>query len=294
MNVPQSNDFAIPIFGAFYLADFTTFRTAADTTLSSVYAACAGASPAPFVNQMLTLPDVLTAFSAAPAGLVRPCSFADINLILPGLQSNTAGVPAPAWTHRVHSECYMIGQDLYPYYCQVWYDWDYGAQLTVFVQKDTPNATLYNQRFDELLPKGKIGPAIVYAWDGTNWQLTCCQAGQSFVPMPVPTFVAAGHGKCRALFSNDAYFGNSSIWSVQLGGGGHSSDFWYSFDDRQRGVIFSLSPAGSLTLIDYQSFDQNTALPDCMFIDPSDQVPPCQPTNVMANINRMSWTHRIF
>jgi hypothetical protein len=163
----------------------------------------------------------------------------------------------------------------YPYYCQVWYDWSRGQQIAVFVQQDNTGA--YTQRFDEVLPKGVVGPAVVYTWDGSKWLPGCCQAGGGVVPMPVPNFVEAGQGNCRAIIKGNPYFGTLSVWSVDLGG---ASDFWYWFNDRQQGVLFSLAPAGSLTVIYYQTFVQNGSIDACVFDDPCTDVPACAEAQV--------------
>lgn len=293
MNVAQSNDIGIPVLGSFYIIDFPRFSVEESSNIQAIFAKCANAQPTQIQTDCVTLADLLVLFANVPQQLAKKCSLADIQGLLPGFKPGSTAQTVPSWSNQVTSECFMIGQDLYPYYCQVWYDWTAGAQLTVFVQQDAGGN--YNQRFDELLPKGKVGPAIVYNWNGASWDLACCQAGQSVVPMPVPNFVQVGHGKCRANFLNDPYYGNTSFWSVVLGGGGGSTaDFWYTFDEQQRGVIFSLSPAGSLTIIDYQTFVRGAAIPACMFVDPSAQVPSCNAAQLVADVQSTSWAHRIF
>jgi hypothetical protein len=185
----------------------------------------------------------------------------------------------------------MIGQDTYPYYCQVWYDWTRGSQVTVFVQKD--DAGLYAVRNDEVLPKGAVGPVVVYSWDGSRWIPACCQANGGVVPMPAPNFVEMGSGRCRALIQNNPYFGNISIWTVALGDnqGQWASDFWYWFNDRQQGVVFSLAPAGSLTIIDYQTFVQNGSIEACVFDDPCSAVPSCSGSQMMRARKTLKFTH---
>jgi hypothetical protein len=275
MNVDSSNDFKVAVLGAFYLADFPSFQRLTSSNLPDVYKLCSQSStPGPAPSQMVTLADIQAAMATAPVDAKMPCTIKQIQAHLGGISMSSSATP-PAWTNRMQSECYMIGQDLYPYYCQVWYDWDRGYQVTVFVQQD--NTGSYNQRFDELLPKGAVGPAIVYSWNGAEWMPTCCMAGGGFVPMPVPNFVQTGQGRCRALIANNPYFGSMSIWSVALGGNpGSSSDFWYWFNDRQQGVIFSLAPAGSLTMIDYQTFVQNATIESCVFENPCSSLPQCQ------------------
>jgi hypothetical protein len=58
--------------------------------------------------------------------------------------------------------------------------------------------------------------------------------------------------------------------------------FLYWFDKNNRGVIFSLAPASSLTLIDYQTFQQDTQIPADIFIDPTALIPACAAANVEA------------
>lgn len=282
MNVENSNDFKVPVLGAYYLVDVPTFSGRALSNLKDVYEACRQAAkqvatPSP----MLTLSDLLRAMAETPVDAQIKCTLDHIQALLPGIVKPTEVVVPPSWTNKVTSECLMIGQDLFPYYCQVWYDWDRGVQVTVFVQRNTSGE--YSGRFDELLPKGVVGPAIAYSWSGSEWAATCCQAGASVVSMPVPDFVKAGGGKCRATILNNPYFGNLTIWSVELGGrNNNSSNFWYWFNDQQQGVIFSLAPAGSLTIIDYQTFIQNKSMEDCIFENPCNDLPPCTPEKASA------------
>ncbi|MCX4151459.1 MULTISPECIES: hypothetical protein [Paraburkholderia] len=274
MNVEQINDFSIPILGSYYLADFAQYSDNAALNLRITYDACKaanrGANPS---ADIVTLGGLLEAIGKAPPEAVSRCTVSDIQRLLPGLLPDASNVATPAWTSRMDSRCYMIGQDLYPYYCAVVYDWDKGMQVTVFVMQDSNGE--YTSRNDELLPKGNVGPGIYYSWDGTKWVPACSKAGGGDVPMPVPDFVHAGEGRCRAAFKDDPYFSNDSMWSVTLGAPPKSADFWYWFDDKQRGVIFSLSPASSLTIIDYQTFNQNEQMPDCVFEDPTGTIPAC-------------------
>src|ERR1043165_687520 len=275
MNVEATNDFKVAILGADYFVDFANVQQISQPALTEVLKKCPTGTPAA-ASAMVTLADIVRAMAAPPSGSQISCTLGQIQSLIPGLSSPSGSIKPPAWTNKVESYCYMIGQDTYPYYCQVWYDWVRGKQVTVFVQQD--NADAYTQRFDEVLPKGVVGPAIVYSWDGSQWTPACCQAGGSFVPMPVPNFVEAGHGRCRALIKNNPYFGSISIWSVDLGG---ASDFWYWFNENQQGVIFSLAPAGSLTIIYYQTFMQNPSMDDCIFDDPCGEVPACAGNNMM-------------
>jgi len=67
------------------------------------------------------------------------------------------------------------------------------------------------------------------------------------------------------------------IWSVALEdeNGNWMSDFWYWFNEHQQGVIFSLAPAPSLTVIYYQTFVQNGPIPACVLCNPCADLPPC-------------------
>ena len=60
------------------------------------------------------------------------------------------------------------------------------------------------------------------------------------------------------------------------------ADFWYSFNDQQQGAIFSLAPASSLTIIDYQTFTQNGQIDACVFDNPCSDLPDCAPEVVAA------------
>jgi hypothetical protein len=275
MNIDNRNDFGIAVLGAYYLIEFSDFQPASSSDLQGLYARCpqaavASAGPSP----MLTQADLLGAMAAPPTGASQiQCSIAQIQNILPGIWPAPPSIVPPSWTNQVNSECYMIGQDLFPYYCQLWYDWNQGVQVTVFVFQDSTGS--YTIRQDERLPKRRVGPSIDYVWDGSKWNPHCFSAGGGIVPMPVPEFVKAGRGRCRAVITNHPLFDSVSIWTVQLGGHGSWADFWYWFNERQQGVIFSLAPARSLTIIDYQTFVQNGGIQTCVFDDPSASIPAC-------------------
>ena len=279
MNVATSNDFGWAILGSFYFVDFTSFDVMAHSDLPSLYAQAP--NPPPELQlPMKTFQQLVTALRGATLGDGAECTFADAQKVLSGLMPASAAPPVPKWTNTVRSQCYMVGQDPYPYYCQIWYDWTKGCQITVFVQKGAGGD--YDARNDEFLPKGKTGPAIVYDWSGAQWDTACSQKDGGDVPMPVPNFVEAADGRCRAVFKGSAYFGDLSIWTVALGDQTHWSDFWYWFDKSQKGVVFSLDPASSLTLIDYQTFDQNVAIDPKTFSDPTPSIPACAANNLMA------------
>jgi len=279
MNVDSSNDFGLPILGSFYFVDFTTFDPLVRSDLPTLFAEASKDTPG--VLAIRTYRDLASAMVSPELGGGIACKFTDIQSILPGLEAVNPGAVPPKWTDSVHSQCFMMGQDSYPYYCQLWYDWNRGCQVTVFVQKTGGDE--YEGRFDEFLPKGRVGPAVIYRWSGTQWEAVCSQANGGFVPMPVPDFVTAGRATCRASFRGSDYFGDLTIWSVALGDQNSGwSDFWYWFDHAGRGVIFSLAPARSLTLIDYQTFDQNPAIPADVFKDPTPSIPACADNNLMA------------
>lgn len=273
MNVDSVNDFAVPILGAYYLVDFPAVQVAASSNLRQVLALCPSGAIQPGPSPMRTLNDIEQAMAESPAGPQISCTPQQLQAVIPGLSMPTTPPSPPAWTDKVSSTCYMIGQDLYPYFCQVWYDWTAGMQVTVLVSQDSNNA--YTQRQDMFLPKGVVGPVAIYEWAGTAWTPSCCQAGGGTVPMPVPDFVQADSGKCRATITNNPYFGSISIWSVRMGDPSQWTDFWYWFNAQQQGVVFSMAPAGSLTMIDYQTFVQNGTIPASYLQDPCSQVPAC-------------------
>jgi hypothetical protein len=284
MNVDPANTTKIPVLGAYYLIHAVDVSSQA-SKLSDVYRVCANARPVTSApSSMLTYADVIKALAAAPGGAGAACSLTDIQSLVPGIAPGPSTISPPAWTNKINSECYMIAQDTYPIYCQVWYDWDRGQQVTAFIFNDGNGN--YTVRQDEHLPKGAVGPAINYSWSGTQWRPGCCQANGGFVPMPRPDFVAAGNGRCRGLIQGNPVLGDVSIWSVRLGGPSNSADFWYWFDNQERGVIFSLAPAGSLTIIDYQTFLQNPQIQDCIFENPCSALPPCPSAALVASTRR--------
>ena len=271
MNVGDVNPYGLAILGSFYLVDFAEFTALPDSNLAAISAAAGGGTGAS--REIVTYHDLLSAQDAVPAEYRNASSLAQIQRIIPGLSFPNPAPAAPAWTNKVSSDCIMMAQDLNPIYCQVWYDWDFGQQTTVFVFNDGNGN--YTVRQDEVLPKGKIGPAINYTWNGATWVPDCCEPGVlgksgGVVPMPVPNFVSADNGRCRALIQANPHFGDLSVWSVSMGG-----DFWYWFRPSQTGVIFSLAPAVSLTLIDYQTFVQNPNIAATTFDNPCGEVPQC-------------------
>jgi len=282
MNVDKANDFRVAVVGAYYLIHFPSVRRLRSSNLGEVYKICSQTtnnSKAP--SPMVTLSDILTAMGAPPSGSQVKCTWTQIQMLIPGISNQTTGIKPPSWTSRVNSDCYMIGPHTYPYYSQVWYDWDRGTQVTVLVQQD--EAASYTHRFDEILLKGTTGPVIVYSWNGVQWNPACCAAKQT-LPMPLPDFVEEGDGSCRASVINNPYFGTVSIWSVELGdqNGRWTSNFWFWFDDHQRGTIFSLAPPHSLTIIDYQTFIQNGPIKACIFENPCDDIQPCSGNQIMT------------
>jgi hypothetical protein len=263
MNVDDGNDLAIPVLGAYYLVDFPAVQTLAQSNLVQLLGLCPQGPNQPGFSPMRSLADIALAMRETPAGPPVACTPAQLQAIIPGLSFPGPGAspPPPAWTNQVSSMCYMIGQDPYPYYSQVWYDWDAGMQVTVFVTQDQSGD--YTQRQDMYLPKGKVGPAANASWSGTEWTLDSCTPGGGVVPMSVPDFVKADEGACRAVISDNPYFGTLSVWSVHLPGDTQPqtmSNFWYWFNQQQQGVVFSLAPASSLTMIDYQTFVQEGAI----------------------------------
>jgi hypothetical protein len=275
MNVDDTNDFNIPVLGAYYLVNFITFNPNPSPDVATIEHAAeenapSGVAPSP----MLTLQDIQTAMSNPPSGARQmSCTPADIAAIIPGISRPRSQPRPPAWTNQMQSVCYMMGQQTYPFYCQVYYDYTVNqSQTSVFVTQDTNDQ--YTSRQDMVLPLGVVGPALNYDWTGSKWDSSCYSQDGGDVPMPVPNFVQAGGGLCRAVIRDNPYFGPGqwTIWSVSLGG---VSDFWYWFDARQRGVVFSLAPASSLTMIDYQTFVQNPRFPSCTFDEPTGGLPQC-------------------
>ncbi len=286
MNVDHTNDFHIPVLGAYYLVNFPTFETltsAPALDIAAVESSAIGNAGAAGPSLMLTQQDIQTTMVNPPAGAsLQHCSAQDIAAIIPGLSAPQTQPAPPAWTNQMQTTCYMIGQDTYPYYSQVFYDYTGGqSQTSIFVTTDaTMGATPYNARQDMILPLGTVGPALNYQWGefAPRWGTVCYTPGGGVVPMSVPNFVQAGGGRCRALIENNPYFGQDdtiSIWSVMLGGASGWSDFWYWFNAEQQGIVFSLAPAASLTMIDYRTFIQNPSFAPGTFNEPTDNLPRC-------------------
>jgi hypothetical protein len=281
MNVDDTNDIGIPVLGAYYLVNFPTFEVVPPAHLASFTAAINNATPGESASPMVTLQDIQAAMVHPPGGSPPvTCTPADITAVIAGLSLPHPAPQAPAWTDQVQSFCYMMGQLRYPYYCQLYYDYTVNrSQTTVFVTQNTPGQ--YDSRQDVVLPLGTIGPAINYEWNAPNnsWEAGCLTLNGGIVPMSVPNFVEAGGGLCRAMIQDNPYFGPGqvTIWSVELGNsqGAWASDFWYWFNAKQQGIVFSLAPAGSLTMIDYQTFVQDPQFQACIFEEPTAGLPTC-------------------
>jgi hypothetical protein len=275
------NDFKVAVLGAYYLVDFPSFRRLSSSTLGRVYEFCSrSAMRVTGGNPMLTLADILSAMGAPPSGSQIKCTMRQIQALIPGISHPTRAPTPPSWTNRVHHECYMIGLPPYPYYSQVWYDWNRGMQVTVLVGKVDG---VYQQRTDLFLPKGKRGKScrIYYNWTNSNW-IPDCQEPLG-VGIPTPHFVRTGH--CRAILRRNPYFGSLKLWSVPLlpQKGNWLPNFWYWFNQRQNQVIFSLDPPNSLTLIDYQTFIRDAVIEPCKLAQPTG-LPACpsRPAKVAA------------
>lgn len=299
MNVDNTNDFKIPVLGAYYLVNFATFAAAAPSIdFESIDRladddASSGEAPSP----MLTLQDIQNTMANPPSGASQvSCTPQDIEAVIPGISFPQSQPTPPAWTNQMQTFCYMMGQDTYPYYCQVYYDYTVNkTQISVFVTTDpTLGTDPYNSRQDMVLPRGTVGPALNYEFgEGTaQWAAVCYSPGGGVVPMSVPNFVEAGGGRCRAVIKNNPYFGPEdiiTIWSVMLGDQSNWADFWYWFNSEQQGVVFSLAPASSLTMIDYQTFVQNPSLPACTFDEPTTGLPTC-PSAVAERPQKLAFT----
>lgn len=280
MNVDTPNDFEIPILGAYYFVDLPTIEPPTSAPLRDLYKQCATAtSGGPPPSAMVTQSDILLAMSTPPFGRQVKCAMKHIQALLPAIAPPPRRIKPPAWTHRVNSECVMIGQETQAYYSQVWYDWDRGCQVTVLVRHDNGS---YSQRLDEILPKGVIGPSVEYSWSEAQWTPARCNADGGGVPMPRPNFIERAKGVCRAIF-DDFRLGRLSIWSVALPDehGNWMSDFWYWFNQHQQQVIFSLAPAPFLTVIYYQTFVRNGSIAACVFDNPCADIPP-SPDHMLA------------
>lgn len=284
MNVDNTNDFQLPVLGAYYLVNFPTFTTDAQGTSALHESLTAKISPpAAGYSSMLQQQDIQSAMANPPPGVNQvSCTAQDIAAIIPGLSVPAIQPAPPAWTDQMQSNCYMMGQDTYPYYCQVYYDYIVNqSQTSVFVQTDTSlGPAPYNARTDMVLPLGQTRPALSYTWNATalEWEPVCYAPTGGDVPMPVPNFVQMADGRCRAAIAGNPYFGDDdviTIWSVMLAGATGWSDFWYWFNSEQQGIVFSLAPASSLTMIDYQTFIQNPTFPAGTFIEPEAGLPSC-------------------
>ena len=171
MNTHNLNKYYVAIIGAYYLIDFTNFKITPRLNLRELQCRCQQAikgSNTP--SRMRTLADILGTLSNPPSGYQTPCNADQIAAIMPGLSFTNQPQTSPRWTDQVQSEMVMLDQDLDPTYCQVWYDWAYGCQVTVQVYGDL--------RIDYFMPKEKLGHRVYYNWDGKKWVPSCYDAGR--------------------------------------------------------------------------------------------------------------------
>jgi hypothetical protein len=285
MNIDPANDFQVPILGAYYLVDIPHLSTPSTSNLADVYRLCTQDAPPARSALIVTLPEILAAMASAPAGACVPCTLQQIQALFPGVHPATAGMRPPSWTDQVRGESVQIDKRFDdPFYSQLWYDYDRGMQVTVFVGKE-PTSGAYS-RFDQILPRGSAGPMVLYAWNGSAWTPSCCYAGGSVVGMPVPNFVEAGEGTCRAVLKDNPYLGSLAIWSVRLDQGqGWTANFWFWFNEHERQLLFALAPPNVLTSIDYQSFVRDAVIDACVLIDPCPQFPACPGAHVASALN---------
>jgi hypothetical protein len=284
MNIDPANDFQVPILGAYYLVDIPHLSTLSTSNLADIYRLCPQDPPPARAGLIVTLPEILAAMAAAPDGASVPCTLQQIQALFPGIHPATAGMPAPSWTHQVRGESVQIDQHYDDaLYSQLWYDYDRGTQVTVFVGKD-PGSGDYS-RFDQILPEGSAGPMVIYAWDGSAWTPSCCYPKGSVVGMPRPDFVRTG--TCRAVLKNNADLGSLAIWSVRLTDrqGNWIANFWFWFNEHARQLLFSLAPPTGLTSIDYQSFVRDAVIDPCVLVDPCGQLPACPGAHIASALN---------
>jgi hypothetical protein len=279
MNVSPNNDYAIAILGAYYFANVFSMQSDASDLAAVAATWKAKAKGGAAASPMLTQTDIQVAMMNPPPGAQQvSCSLADIQQFMPGISFPSVQPTPPAWTNQVQSNCIMVGQQTVPYYCQVYYDWTgVKQQITLTVSQTTPGSGVFDTREDDVLPKDVVGPSITYNYPGGDWNAYCqCPKG-GFMPMSVPNFVEVGGGLCRAVFANNPYVGNMTIWSIALQDMGEDGDFWDWFDDQQNGVVFSLAPAKHLTLIDYQTFVRNASIDPNVWAEPTGlpQCPDC-------------------
>jgi hypothetical protein len=121
MNVDGGNSFQIAVLGAYYLVDLQGLRRHSSSLLADVYKLCLTARsvmmpPSP----MLTLSDILNAMASSPCGSQTPCTMRQIQKVIPGISPPTGTVTPPSWTHRVNSQCYMVGPHTSPAYPEFW------------------------------------------------------------------------------------------------------------------------------------------------------------------------------
>jgi hypothetical protein len=293
MNIDPANDFQVPILGAYYLVDIPHVSTLSTSNLADIYRLCPQDPPAPRAGLIVTMPEILAAMAVAPAGACVPCTLQQIQALFPGIHPAPAGLRPPSWTHRVRGESVQIDERWDdPFYSQLWYDFDRGTQVTVFVGKE-PTSGAYS-RFDQILPRGHAGPMVLYAWDGSAWRPTCCDPGGSRVGIPVPNFVEAGEGTCRAVLKDNPYLGSLAIWSVRLADsqGGWGANFWFWFNAHERQLLFALAPPTVLTSIDYQTFDRDAVFDPCVLADPCGPLPVCGQAQI-ASVRGAARSHPV-
>lgn len=266
-NIDPTNPYRTALIGAYFLLSTADFKDGPSCDLMDVFEFCRGnARPTQPPSPMVTQDDVNAAFAHPPNGEQTPCSMKDINAVVGGLSVPDAGaIEPPVWNDTVEIFCYMLAKQSPTFYSRIWYDWNYGCQLAVFVYG--PRGT-YDTRLDEYLPKGFVGPSFTLAWKQNTWTPDCVDFTGGDVPMPVPNFVSAGQGRCRGRISNsDLAPENITIWSVALAddSGVWTGNFWYWFDDRARSVVFSLAPPHELTLVDYQDFKPGVEIDPAIF-----------------------------
>src|SRR5262249_34345690 len=111
VNIDADNPCRIPVLGAYYLANLSSFALTPATALRTLVATIKSGKPGQtvrYTNPLVTQRDIQAA-SAAPLAYA-PCTIEQIQGLIPGL-SPTSNADLPRWTDQTYIEGWTIGID---------------------------------------------------------------------------------------------------------------------------------------------------------------------------------------
>jgi hypothetical protein len=293
LTMDSSNPQAVPILGAYYLANIPTFRPGVLSRSShelierirkgDVQGMAGGVNPDP--NPMVTQQDLHRAMASPLAS--KSCTVEDIQKVLPGFAPMPAEVPLPVWTDRVYIEGWTLWNDAVPYRTRVCYLWTgdtdskhqtvfIGQAIDVAADPARPSWNAYLGRADACLSTSGTGIAT-YKWTCEQWTWSSNIPGPN-VGLPHPDWLSLNKAVVMGKIVGNSAFGLADDETLYLiaatadKGNGVLAIFWVWFLENGVGMMFSeatfLDSSGHLEVIDYNRFERDAAVTQADFSGP--------------------------